>query len=377
MVRGVKRFQIFLDFSGFFHILFTIMEKEEKKAKGTYYLVLGLAVAAAIAAIVILFPLFLSDIYYQWGMTASEQGDGIKAEKMFSTALFWDDDNSEIYLALGDVYMKASHIEMKEFRRTHKRAKVIRSEAPVLIENTKGTEVFEKPVQVKELSAKDVRINIKKREKPKTSRKEEVVYSFPAYPGSRHGYEKKAVEAFLKGIKLNPYDARLFHGYARMMQFAAPVQRTEEVFNKAAALDPNNPNIHFSFGLFYLWKGKNSKGVLEMAKTVAIYPFKAREAYTVWRNNGGRLDELKAIAGSSPTALWELGAYYEKEGYSGRSMDAFLTACQVIGGNADYRFPNELPPERLLPKLLKKLNAYGYTEESRYFQKLWGITPED
>jgi tetratricopeptide (TPR) repeat protein len=353
------------------------MEEEKKKPVGKHILLLAVGGAVALVSILILFPLFISDIYLQRGLTASESGDGIKAEKLLNTALFWDDDNPEIYLALGDVYAKASHVEMLEFLRTHKRTSVIRTEPPVLVKDTKGTEIFEEPVKVKELTPKDVRVNIRKGNRSADHIKEEIVYSFPAYPGSDHGYEKRAVEMFRKGIELNPYDSRLYHGCARMMQFAATVPQTEAVFRKAAELDPNNPNIYYSFALFYLRKNKHMQGVLNMGHAVSIYPFRAGDAYAAWRQNGGRFDELKAIAGASPTALWKLGLFFERQGYKGRAADAFLTACQVIGGNSAYRFPNELSPGQLLPNLLKKVAEYGYTEEKRYFQNLWEVELEE
>ena len=139
----------------------------------------------------------------------------------------------------------------------------------------------------------------------------------------------------------------------------------------AVELDPNNPNIHFSFSLFYLRKGLKSDGINEMRQVVSIYPFQARNAYIEWRKYGGSLDDLISIAGASPTGLWHLGVYFEGKKYLAQAREAYLIACKSISARSSFRVLNELSPHVLLPKLLKKLKHYGLDKERDYYKALW------
>ena len=218
------------------------------------------AVLIALAALVILFPLFMADVYFQRALASAreasknedpDQGEAAfqKVEDLFAAALFWDDDNPEIYRGQGDLYVRASHTELESFLKAHRVKKVIRSQPPVKLKEKQGEEIRDPAVKVKDLTPAEVRAKIKKGEQRVPRFTEETVYITPPYPGSANGYEKKAVQAYNAGIALNPLDARLFLGLAAMMQFKAPFEKTEAVFRRAVQLDPNNANVQFSFGM--------------------------------------------------------------------------------------------------------------------------------
>ncbi len=312
-----------------------------------------------------------SNIYYLQGLSAFEKGEGEKAEKLFNTALFWDDDNSDIYLALGSIYLRASKSEMEEYFRVHRKIKTVYSQPPVSLEQKKGEEIFEVKVEVKELTTKDVRYKIRKGDNQELRITKEILHSYPSYPGSAEGHEQKAVEAFRKGILLNPLDARLYHRLAEAMQFAAEPAQTQAVFRKAVELDPNNPNIHFSFSLFYLRKGMKPDGINEMRNVVSLFPLQAHKAYSEWRKYGGSINDLLSIAGASPTGLYSLGLFFEQKKYPVRAREAFYIACKTISARASFRDPVELPSHDILSLLLEKLEKYGLNKEHAYFKALW------
>ena len=331
----------------------------------------GVLYVAAILFIIVLFPLMISNIYYLRGQAALKKGDGDRAEELLRTALFWDNDNSEIYLALGNIYLNASRIEMEEYFRVHCITETVYTQPPVSFDTVHGDEIYEDRVEVKELTAKDVRKNIRTGDRNKHKTTKEIVHTYPPFPGSREGYEKKGVEMFRKGIRLNPYDARLYHGLARIMQFAAEPKETEAVFRRAAELDPNNPNIHFSFALFCQRKGMKREGINQMRAAVSVFPVQASKAYKEWIKYGGTVSDLMSIAGGSPTALWKLGLYFEREQYPVRARDAFLAACRSIGAGLPYIPSYEIPSQTLAENLLKKLEQYKLLKEHAFYQGLW------
>lgn len=333
--------------------------------------VTGAALLVCLIFVVILFPLLISDIYLRRGISAAKDKNMEKAETLFQRALLWDDDNSETYRELGELYLRASSAEIDRFFKQYRIKKLIRSQPPVKLSSQVGDEVFDEKVTVKELTGSEIRRRLKQGPGEIRAVSEETVWVFPPYPGSSQGYEKKAVKVFRKGIELNPYDARLYRGMAEAMQWAAKVKETEAVFKRAVELDPNNPNIHFSFSLFYLRKKKKEHALLEMRKAASLYPFDARRAYTQWVANGGRIDELKAVAGTSPTALCNLGLYFENKKYPIRATDVFLTACHVVGGNSSTDIPGEQSRFTLLPLLLKKLEQHGKEKEYDHYKSLW------
>lgn len=326
---------------------------------------------AAVLLISVLLPLMASNIYYIRGCRAFENGEGEKAEVLLRTALFWDDDNSETYLALGNVYVRASQLEMDEYLRVNRRIRTLYSQPPVSLEKKKGEEIFEKKVKVKELTATDVKRSIRKGQGNAQRVTKEVIHIYPEYPGSRYGYEKKGVAAFRKGIALNPFDARLYHGLARVMQFAAKTKQTEAVFRKAVELDPNNPNIRYSFAFFYLRNGMKLDGINEMRTAVAIFPARARRAYSEWIQYGGSSRDLQSIAGASPTALWNLGLFFERKKNLFDARKAFVAACRSVGADPSCLEPPELPPRTLVKTLLSKLEHHGLSREHSLFSSLW------
>ena len=129
--------------------------------------------------------------------------------------------------------------------------------------------------------------------------------------------------------------------------------------------------MHFSFGHFHLRHGRQDAAVAEMRTAVAIYPHGASRAIADWLRYGGRTEDLPAIAGVSPTALYSLGRHFEHEKDQQRAVDAYVRACRTVGGDSDYRRPHERPAQDLLPALLAKLKRFGRDADYHYYARLW------
>ena len=83
-------------------------------------------------------------------------------------------------------------------------------------------------------------------------------------PQQRRVYLDKALVAFGRSARLNPYEAKTFtlSGWALLYGGDAPA--AEASFMKAKKLDPNNPYVRYSLGTAYLWQKKLSQARAEM-----------------------------------------------------------------------------------------------------------------
>ncbi len=348
-----------------------MQNSDSKQIFSKQKILLGAACAVCAAVLIYTVPLIFSDLFLHRGISLFEKGEPAGALKSFQAALFWDDDNPEIFRNIGDVYRARIHAEMEAFFRKNRSRKVIRVMPPVKLSDTDEETVYEEKVKVRQPSSSEIKKKIKSGAGDEERIQEHVVFVTPRFPGSGKDYEKKGITAYKAGILLNPSDARLYHGMAEIMQFGASVDDTEKVFRKAVTLDPNNPNIHYSFALFYLRKNMKASALGEMRKAVMIFPRESHRAFRSWIENGGTVGELPDVAGTSPSALYRLGLYFEKVKLPERAISAFTASCSAVGGNPDYREIQEDPPSNLLPHLLDRLERYGMKEEYGYYHGLW------
>ncbi|MFH1706608.1 MAG: hypothetical protein ABIF71_01625 [Planctomycetota bacterium] len=337
--------------------------------------------AGLLAAALVLVPLIAADIQYLRGvravraMAATEDPARAaalydRAERAFRSALWFDDDNPGYYRELGDLYRRAAYAEMQAYMRTHAVVTGIRVQPAVPIEAVQDGAVIGPRIPVTERTPQEVRQTIRTGRDTADGVREETVVNAPPYPGSSRGLEKQAVAAYREGIRLNPLDARLYHGLADMLQYGGDPAIVEQAFQRAVALDPQNPNIRVSLAGFLLRRDRREEAVHEMRTAVAILPASAAKAFTDWLAAGGRTDELLPIAGVSPTALGALGGFWDGRREPRRAGDACLAACQAIGGRTDDE-PQETPLADLKPRLLEQLTRLGLIKERDYFAGLW------
>ena len=133
------------------------------------------------------------------------------------------------------------------------------------------------------------------------------IYAKAGLVYERAGRYNDAVRAYLRSLKLNPKDVRVWVNLGNVYARMGKRRKAEEAYRRALEVDPERPEVYFNLGSLYYAEGRYGK---------------AREA----------LEKARDLMPGSPAVLYYLGLVYERQGDLPQAVRCYRLAFRRAKG---------------------------------------------
>ena len=134
------------------------------------------------------------------------------------------------------------------------------------------------------------------------------------------GKQKEAERVYLQGINLYPKFIALYANLADLYRADNNESASKIYLSKALSIQPNNADLHYSMGLWFVRKKDIPSGMAELKKAASLNPSGASiiYGYAVSLYSTGKTDEAIAV----------LEKYISVNGNNPQILDGLISICQ-------------------------------------------------